>query len=66
MQMLEIETLWWEQLKEEYSKPYFAKLKKFVEEEYKQHKCYPDRDEIFKAFELTPFEKVKVVIIGQD
>lgn len=53
-------------LKEEFNKDYFNKLKNFVEDEYSKHTCFPQKDEIFNALELTPPEKVKVVILGQD
>ena len=57
---------WNELLKEEYDKPYFKALKKKVIEEYKNHTVYPPADQVFTALELTPPEKVKVVIFGQD
>lgn len=53
-------------LKEEFDKDYFNKLKNFVEDEYSKHTCFPQKDEIFNALKLTPPEKVKVVILGQD
>lgn len=53
-------------LKEEFNKDYFNKLKNFVEDEYSKHTCFPQKDEIFNALKLTPPEKVKVVILGQD
>ena len=45
---------------------YFENLWQKVEEEYSNEKCFPPKYQIFRAFELTPFEKMKVVIIGQD
>lgn len=45
---------------------YFETLWKKVKEEYATHKCFPPKEEIFRAIELTPFDEVKVVIIGQD
>jgi len=45
---------------------YFTELWKKVEERYETTKCFPPKDQIFRAIELTPFEEVKVVIIGQD
>ena len=44
----------------------FTTLWKKVKDEYSTHTCFPPRHQIFRAIELTPFEKVKVVIIGQD
>ncbi|MBQ6920811.1 MAG: uracil-DNA glycosylase [Bacilli bacterium] len=48
------------------SKDYAIKLNKFLDEEYKNYKIYPPRALMFSAFKLTPLEKVKVVIFGQD
>ena len=45
---------------------YFTTLWQKVKEEYQTTKCFPPKDQIFRAIELTPFEEVKVVIIGQD
>lgn len=53
-------------LKEEYKKDYFKKILENVNKEYKNGICYPPKNEIFNAFRLTPYENVKVVIIGQD
>lgn len=44
----------------------FQQLWKRVEQEYAEHRCFPPRDKIFRATKLTPFEAVKVVILGQD
>jgi len=63
---VKIEPSWKEQLQEEFSKPYFTNLTQFVKEEYTAHTCYPPGNLIFSAFNHTPFNKVKVVIIGQD
>ena len=52
--------------KEEFEKPYFAQLIDFVKHEYANTKIYPPASKIFSAFEHCPFDKVKVVIIGQD
>ena len=57
---------WKAVLKEEFEKPYFVELVAFVKEQYKKKKIYPAPKNIFRAFELCPFEKVKVVILGQD
>lgn len=62
-----IEPTWKEELKEEFVKPYFQKVVGFLKEEKKAGKTiYPPGAEIFNAFQHTPFDKVKVVIIGQD
>lgn len=53
-------------LKEEEKKEYFINLKKFVDEEYNNHICYPKYENIFNALKLTDFDNIKVVILGQD
>lgn len=63
---VKIEPSWGEVLQEEFSKPYFEKLVAFVHNEYKHNVCYPPGKLIFNAFNLCPFNDVKVVIIGQD
>jgi uracil-DNA glycosylase len=57
---------WDNYLKEEYKKDYFIKLKHFISNEYKTKIVYPKMSEIFNAFEKTPYDNVKVVILGQD
>jgi len=61
-----IEESWKVLLSDEFSKDYFIKLKQFLLEEKKQHTIYPRGSDIFNAFNFTPFEKIKVVILGQD
>lgn len=61
-----IEESWKAALQEEFSKPYFLQLKDFLVEERKEHIVYPPGKYIFSAFNHTPFDKVKVVILGQD
>lgn len=61
-----IERSWKEKLSEEFGKPYFKELVSFVKEEYENGTVYPHQKNIFRAFELTPFDQVKVVILGQD
>ncbi|MDC8004211.1 uracil-DNA glycosylase [Aureisphaera galaxeae] len=61
-----IEPTWHDKLTSEFDKPYFQNLIQFVRAEYKSHRCYPPGKQIFSAFDHTPFDKVKVVIIGQD
>ncbi|MDC7999872.1 uracil-DNA glycosylase [Aequorivita todarodis] len=53
-------------LKDEFEKPYFNNLVEFVKNEYASAKCFPPGKQIFSAFNHTPFDEVKVVIIGQD
>ena len=61
-----IETGWLNAINEEFTKPYFTNLKSFLLEERKQFVTYPPGNRIFAAFDFTPFDKVKVVILGQD
>ena len=63
---VEIEQSWKEVLASEFSKEYFHTLTEFVKNEYQHALVYPPPKDIFHAFELTPFNKVKVVILGQD
>ncbi len=63
---VQIEKSWKPILKNEFSKPYFIKLTNYVKEEYKNQIIYPPGNEIFNAFNLCPFDDVKVVILGQD
>ena len=62
-----LDETWLEVLAPEFSQPYMQELKKFLQQE-KQSKevIYPESDKIFNAFNLTPFDEVKVVILGQD
>ena len=57
---------WKEILREEFSKPYFEELVSFVKQEYASGEVFPAGRNIFRAFDKCPFEKLKVVIIGQD
>lgn len=61
-----IEPEWKEALSDFFATEKFAKLTNFVREEYLSKTVYPKPEEVFKAFWLTPFSKVKVVILGQD
>ena len=63
---VKIHPSWHEHLKAEFEKPYFAELAAFVKEAYKNEVVYPPPKHIFRAFDLTPFDDVKVVILGQD
>jgi len=61
-----LEESWKKVLEEEFSKPYFSDLKQFLIEEKKKYRIFPPGSQIFNAFNYTPFEKVRVVILGQD
>ncbi len=61
-----IEASWKEQLKGEFSQPYFKQLVEFVKDEYATQTVYPPGGLIFNAFDQCPFDAVKVVIVGQD
>lgn len=63
---VQIDPTWRERLQEEFDAPYFAQLADFVRREYAAGTCYPPGGEIFNAFNLCPFPRVKVVILGQD
>ena len=64
---VKIEQSWKEALQEEFGKPYFESLVRFLHHEKAAGKTiYPPGPAIFRAFELTPADKVKVVILGQD
>lgn len=63
---VKIEPSWKKVLSEEFDKDYFVKLTQFVKAEYLTSTVYPPPKFIFRAFELTPFDSVKVVILGQD
>lgn len=61
-----IEEGWRDALYDEFQKDYFIALKQFLIEEKSMYRVYPPGDRIFAAFDYTPFEKVKVVLLGQD
>ena len=63
---VKIEESWKQHVGEEFDKLYFLDLTNFVRDEYLHHTCYPPGNQIFEAFNLCPFDKVKAVIIGQD
>ena len=63
---VQIEDSWKRHLQTEFDKPYFEALTSFVREEYGKGRCYPPGKLIFNAFNLCPFDQVKVVLIGQD
>ena len=61
-----IDESWYRVLKPQFEAPYFSDLKSFLVEEKSKYAVYPPGPQIFNAFNLTPFDKVKVVILGQD
>lgn len=63
---VKINSTWKKALKEEFEKPYWESLTKSVKEQYLKTKVYPPPKNIFRAFDLCPLDKVKVVIVGQD
>lgn len=63
---VKIEESWKARLSGEFEKSYFLSLTQFVRQEYKTHTCYPKGNDIFAAFDRSPFHKTQVVIIGQD
>ncbi len=63
---VKIEESWKTVLSDEFEKPYFATLTNFVKSEYKTTRVYPPGNLIFNAFDQCPFDKLKVVILGQD
>ena len=63
---VEIEASWQKRLQPEFEKAYFAQLTDFVRREYAERTIYPPGRLIFNAFNLCPFDRVKVVLLGQD
>lgn len=64
--MVDIEASWKQHLEGEFTKPYFAQLTESVRNEYRNSLCFPPGKLVFNAFNLCPFDRVKVVILGQD
>ena len=64
--MVDIEASWKQHLEREFTKPYFTQLTESVRNEYRNGLCFPPGKLVFNAFNLCPFDKVKVVILGQD
>lgn len=64
--MIKLNNNWDSLLKDEWNKPYYKDLEKFLEDEYQKSNIYPNKEDIFNAFRLTDYKDVKVVIIGQD
>ncbi|MBQ7977232.1 MAG: uracil-DNA glycosylase [Clostridia bacterium] len=63
---MKIAKSWYERLKPEFEKPYYKELQEFLKDEYAHYTIYPEADNVFNALNLVPFDKVRVVIIGQD
>jgi uracil-DNA glycosylase len=61
-----LENTWYRYLSPEFSKPYFSKLSFFLNDQFAHYVVYPSNDNIFNAFNKSPFENIKVVILGQD
>ncbi len=57
---------WSQLLQEEFNQSYFKNLTEFVKNEYKEHTVFPPQESVFAAFENTPLEQTKVIILGQD
>ena len=57
---------WLNEIQEEFSKPYYKELYKFVKTEYESQKIFPPSEDIFNAFHFTPLSEVKVLLLGQD
>jgi len=66
MKKVDIEESWYNILKDEFEKEYFHSLRIKIRDLYKTKEIYPNPSNIFNAFNMTPFQKVKAVIIGQD
>ncbi len=66
MSNVKIEKSWHDVLRDEFDKPYFENLINFVRHEYATKRIFPPGSRIFAAFDACPFDKVKVVILGQD
>ncbi|MDY5345014.1 MAG: uracil-DNA glycosylase [Eubacteriales bacterium] len=64
--MVNIQNSWDEVLSDEFKSEYYLKLREFLKKEYFSRTIYPPMNDIFNALKLTPYEKVKVVILGQD
>ena len=64
--LVDIPTDWLHLLSEEIQKPYFTKLEQFVDKERQNYTVFPPEKDIFSALKLTPYENVKVLLLGQD
>lgn len=61
-----IDESWKKHLTREFEQPYFTELREFIRQEYSARRVYPPAAQIFRAFDECPFDRVKVVILGQD
>jgi uracil-DNA glycosylase len=66
MKLQQIPESWRRVLADEFEKPYFKELEQFLTEERKQHTVYPPEDDVFNALKATPYDDVKVLLLGQD
>ena len=64
--MIKISKEWDELLSEEFSSPEYLALREFLKSEYSKYTVYPSMYDIFNSMKITPFDKVKVVLLGQD
>lgn len=64
--MIKFNNSWEQLLEDEFNKPYFINLMKFLENEYQEKTIFPKQEDLFNAFKYTKYEDVKVVILGQD
>nr|WP_264300958.1 MULTISPECIES: uracil-DNA glycosylase [Mammaliicoccus] len=65
--MIEVNNMDWQEIFHNIKKEHdFSEMESFLEEEYQNKTIYPDRENIYQAFDLTPLDRVKVVILGQD
>lgn len=64
--MIKFNNSWDQLLEDEFNKPYFINLMKFLENEYQEKTIFPKQEDLFNAFKYTKYEDVKVVILGQD
>jgi len=64
--MVKLGNDWDEKIGKEFEKEYYLKLRNFLKEEYASHTVFPDMYDLFSALKVTPYSKVKVVILGQD
>lgn len=64
--LIDISDTWYKRLRKTIESDQFIKLGKYIAEERNSSAIYPKKDEIFRAFNETPFENVKVVLLGMD
>jgi uracil-DNA glycosylase len=64
--MPKISNDWLGAIGEEFQKPYYLELRRFLIQEYRTRRIYPAADDIFNAFHFTPLKDVKVLLLGQD